>query len=539
MAMSQDEFRALVHRLESEYRLKPRGYKLHVMLLGALGYAYVLAFFVLLALLTGALVLLAAQGDSSSAGTYKLVLPVMLLILVLLRAMWISMETPRGIELRSRQNARLFQTLEKIRYALNGPRIHSVLLTDDFNATISRVPRIGLFGWQKNQLVIGLPLMHALSAKEFAAILAREYSHLSGAHGRFNAWIYRVRNTCSKLLESLELNDRWGGNIFRGFFQWYAPYFNAYSFVQVRINEYQADRIAAEIAGAHYIACALIKIRIKGDYLNKRFWPHVCSQADHTAVPRFSPYSDMAVLMRKDISESEARHSLDNAMREKANCDDTHPSLRDRLASLGEDAILPRETVNSAASHFLENNLGELTDRLDEQWRMEVADTWNERFEYMRSATARLRELDILGTSSTLSTDDLFERAWLTEELHNTVRAIPMYQGVLDRRSAHAAANYHLGRLLLAEKDGDGLNHIDIAMRNDPEYVLEGCKLAYKFLLDSGDIAAANTYHEHYYRQLKNETCIRERPESINIKDILLPPEPAPLTRCIHCNNAL
>jgi len=539
MAMSPDELTALAHRLESGYRLKPRAYRFRVLLLAALGYAYVLAFFVLLLLLTAVLAVFTVQGDGSSAETYKLVLPVMLLMIMLLRAMWIRVKAPQGIELSPRQNACLFQTLEKIRHSLNGPRIHSVLLTDDFNAAISQVPRFGLFGWQRNQLIIGLPLMHALSAKEFGAILAHEYAHLSGAHGRFNAWIYRVRNTWSRLLESLELNDRWSGNIFRGFCQWYAPYFNAYSLVQVRINEYQADRAAAEFAGARYIARALIKMRIKGDYLEQRFWPQVCSQADHTAVPHFSPYSDMAILMRKDISESEARHSLDNAMREKTSCDDSHPSLRDRLASLGEDAILPGETVSSAASRFLTNNLGELTDRLDKQWRVEVADSWNERFEYMHSATTRLRELDILGASSTLSTDDLFERAWLTEELHNTVRAIPMYQGVLDRRSAHPAANYHLGRLLLAEKDEDGLNHIDIAMQNDPEYILEGCKQAYKFLLDSGDIETASTYREHYYRQLQSEACSRDEPESININDILLAHEPAPLTRCIHCKNSL
>ena len=73
--------------------------------------------------------------------------------------------------------------------------------------------------------------MQALSAPQFTAVLAHEYGHLSGAHSRFSAWIYRIRRTWAQIVEGLEKRDNWGITLFSKFFEWYIPFFNAYSFV--------------------------------------------------------------------------------------------------------------------------------------------------------------------------------------------------------------------------------------------------------------------------------------------------------------------
>ena len=72
------------------------------------------------------------------------------------------------------------------------------IIDDEFNACIVQIPRFGLFGGARNYLVIGLPLMQTLTVEQFAAVLAHEYGHLSGAHGHFSAWIYRLRVTWSR-----------------------------------------------------------------------------------------------------------------------------------------------------------------------------------------------------------------------------------------------------------------------------------------------------------------------------------------------------
>ena len=64
---------------------------------------------------------------------------------------------------------------------------------DGLIPAIVQRPRFGLFGGARNHLVIGMPLMMALDRQRFLAVLAHEYGHLRGDHGRFHAWVYRAR----------------------------------------------------------------------------------------------------------------------------------------------------------------------------------------------------------------------------------------------------------------------------------------------------------------------------------------------------------
>ena len=129
---------------------------------------------------------------------------------------------------------KLFELIDEVCSQVDGPRLHNVLLTEDFNAGIVQTPRLGPFGWQRNHLLIGLPLLQALSPAEFRAVLGHEYGHLSGNHGRFSGWIYRVRQTWTQLLTTLHEQRRHFSFIFEWFLDWYAPFFNAYSFVLAR-----------------------------------------------------------------------------------------------------------------------------------------------------------------------------------------------------------------------------------------------------------------------------------------------------------------
>ena len=115
--------------------------------------------------------------------------------------------------------------------------------------------------------------MQGLSPEQFKAVVAHELGHLSGHHGRFGAWIYRVSRTWDQLLErAMRQRGSW---VFTLFFKWYAPLFDAYSFALRRAQEYEADRAAARIAGPRALADALMSVTIKGAYLEDRYWPEV------------------------------------------------------------------------------------------------------------------------------------------------------------------------------------------------------------------------------------------------------------------------
>ena len=55
--------------------------------------------------------------------------------------------------------------------------------------------------------------------------------------------------TWFQLLERVQKIRHKGSFIFENFFNWYAPFFSAYSFVLARMDEYEADRCAVQLAG--------------------------------------------------------------------------------------------------------------------------------------------------------------------------------------------------------------------------------------------------------------------------------------------------
>jgi hypothetical protein len=155
---------------------------------------------------------------------------------------------------------------------LDTPPVHHVLITAEFNAAMAQVPRLGVFGWQRNYLLVGLPLLRSLSVVQLEAVLAHELGHLSRGHAGLGNWIYRLRNTWQRLDQALEARPQWGAGTIRHFLSWYAPYFNACSIprtpVRVR-GRRDLSRDHLEQAAAQ----ALTNLSVIDCYLSERYWP--------------------------------------------------------------------------------------------------------------------------------------------------------------------------------------------------------------------------------------------------------------------------
>src|SRR3954454_6170510 len=101
--------------------------------------------------------------------------------------------------------------------------------------------------------------MEALSPEEFSSVIAHELGHIGGGHGRFSAWIYRLRSTWARVMAELDSGHHLGTRPLQSFFHWYVPRFSAASFALARAHEYEADRAAATAAGARHAALALAR----------------------------------------------------------------------------------------------------------------------------------------------------------------------------------------------------------------------------------------------------------------------------------------
>jgi Zn-dependent protease with chaperone function len=527
--MNKEQFDALVKRLEGYARSHPAGYKLRVGLLAALGYGYI--FLVLAALVALIVFLVTAATVNFLALKFAWIL--LVFAWVILRSLWVKLPAPQGLELRREDAPLLFEMVEEASARLESPRPEHILLTDDFNAAVVQVPRLGLFGWQVNYLVVGLPLMQALAPEQFRAVVAHELGHLSGNHGRFAGWIYRVRQTWVQLLLRLQKEHR-RADIFEVFLKWYAPYFNAYSFVLGRAQEYEADLRAAELAGRDNAALALINLEVKARFLDQRFWRELLKDADRQAEPPAAAFAQMAGALRNGVAPEDARLWAAQALGVETGHEDTHPALRQRLAALGylsdskrdEDKLsadaLMAAVATSAAEHFLGDSAEALTARLGLAWQEKAARLWRERHAFVRESQRKLQNLKKKAEVQTLTPEETLNYAVLVAELKGAEVAIPLFRKILASRPDDARANFVLGQMLLERMDEEGVACVEKAMEREPEAVIPGCELIHNFLIASGRPQDAEHYRaraEQHYRLFE---MARAERRGVSQKDELL-----------------
>jgi len=518
--MEREQFDGLVKQLEEVAEKQPRGYKARVFGLALLGYGYLLG--VLSGILGLGLVgiwLLTLGHGTGYLVAKKLLIPLVVLAFVVIRAMWVRILPPAGIPIVRKDFPLLFRVLDNMRARLKGPKIHAVLLTDEFNAAVSQVPRLGVFGWPKNYLILGLPLMQGVSPHQLKAVLAHEYGHLSGAHGKFSAWIYRIRRTWYQLMEKFDEKEQWGQGIFQKFFDWYAPYFGAYSFVLARVNEYEADQCSADLTNPRLAADALTAVYLKGESLQKDFWPALYRRAEQNEFPVASMYVEMGKHLREGRPTLKMSDLLTQVMQEETGSDDTHPCLRDRLAALGQAPQLPGSLSETAADVLLKEKKEGFVQQLSQEWSVRVQEGWEKRHQYVTTSLARLKELDGRQQQENFTAEEAYDFAKLSEEFCRDVNPIGPYRVVVKLQEDHVSAHYALGRLLLEQGHEEGVRHLERAMTLDPQATLDGCREVYHFFKERARPEEAEQYKRRFEARVDFEEQVEAERGSLLVGD--------------------
>jgi Zn-dependent protease with chaperone function len=516
--MTDEEFAALVKRLEPEALARPSGYRRKVLALAVLGNVYIVA---MLLIIVAVLIALVASLYLLKAVAVKLILVVGFFLWVVLKALWVKTEPPSGIRIRPQQAPELFELIDALRRDLGAPPFHEVLVTDDFNAAVAQTPRLGIFGWDRNWLLVGLPLMQALSVEQFRAVLAHEFGHLAKGHGRISNWIYRQRLRWSRLLAVLAATKSGGGFLFKPFLTWFAPYFNAYSFPLARANEYEADAASARLTSPRTAAEALTCSGVVGGFLFGQYWPQVHKQASDLPTPSFNPYHGIATRIASDLDESSARAWLNKAMAQQTDLADTHPSLTDRLRAIGETPRLALPGTGESADRLLGDKLGAITERFGRQWQERITPSWEQYFREVQRSRSQLAGLnERLAAGDELTIKEALERAKLTETVGgNAEDALIQLEALHGRAPEDAMVCFTFGARLLDRNDDRGCALIEQAMHLDEEATLEGCRLLRDFHARQGKVDEGASWQARVIEQLRlNEAIAREFSE-ITLKD--------------------
>ncbi|ODT43564.1 MAG: hypothetical protein ABS70_07750, partial [Nitrospira sp. SCN 59-13] len=450
----------------------------------------------------------------------KLILVLPALGFVILRSLWVRIKAPTGYRVQKAQCPRLFDEVAHLSSRLRTPRIHRILIVNDFNAAIAQVPRLGIFGWQRNYLILGLPLLLELSTEQARAVLAHELGHLSGNHSRFGAWIYRVRLSWCHILAAFNQMKHGSWQFPARFFDWYAPYFSAYSFALARANEYEADAVAASLTSSRGMASALVAVAALPAVDHERYWEPLSKRVGTEPVAPRTPVSDFARHLRnRALDTSGCQELLNKIMAKATNHSDTHPSLRDRLAALGAQAELSLPSGASAADEWIGSMTGPILAEFDRQWLQDNEGTWTEQFAHREKMKLRLLELEQKDPAQQ-TREERWEAILLNEYLRPDVDALPSYEHYKADYPTDSAADLSIGRLLLRRHDETGLQYLEKATE---QFQLAGaaCENALWYAENTNDLPLADKWKRRAEQQFDLEIMNRQEQTILSPQDRL------------------
>ena len=430
-----------------------------------------------------------------------LIIPV---IWILLKACWVRIEAPTGFELKRKDYPELFNEIDDLRKELKAPKIHKVVLTQEMNAGIAQTPRLGIFGWQKNTLVLGMELLLILSKEQTRSVIAHEFGHLSGNHSRFNGWIYRIRTTWFQIMQAFDQQSSWGGAMMAKFFDFYAPRFAAYSFVLARANEYEADKIASELTAVSVTGEALVNTYVVAPYIENNYWQDFFKLADDNPEPVHLPWSGLRSFLNENSAcQDVLSKSLKTELEVKTQLDNTHPALADRLKAIGYCAETPQHVEVSAAKSLLGNNYSSVVNDLDQQWLTEQKENWNIRYQYVQDSRQKLTELKRQPVEN-MSEDDHWQLVCLTDEFESTEKGMAMVYDFQKEYPESPRAAFVIGRKLFEEKSDQCIQQFKLSVK-EPSLIVESCQMAYEFLIDINETEQAEGWKTLAEGQIKQD----------------------------------
>ena len=481
--MTGEQFDALVQKLERRYARAPGRLQLQLILWIALGYLICLVWLAAIGLGLAAFVY--GATIEFVFGVWLIVIGGGLLTLStiqLLVLLGTRVPPPRGRFLNPEDAPRLFALIDEVRHQVPC-RVHQVALTPDLNAAVMQRPRLGYLGWSRNCLILGLPLLAALSPDEFRSVLAHEFAHLTGRHGRFTHWVYRLRQTWERLFA--QLHNQQGGTLRRwlqsattGFIEWYWPRFNARAFVLCRAHEYFADATAARIAGEEATAAALWRIACFSRRLEDQFWPELFRLANTQSVPPEDIVARMAAGLAHAPDAAEAHRWKEQTVARLTDNFDTHPCCSDRLGALGVEAArfqsqaFPGFPAYSAADELLAERRAEFEREVSAGWMSDMAHDWRNRHGRVHTLQRRLETIGSVASSPSADAAALWEKACTLIDIEGPAAAEEILQQLLAQQPSHERASLVLGRHWLERGRPEGETLLEQILDGDDEQLV-------------------------------------------------------------------
>lgn len=455
--MSRDSFQALVNRLETAWCGRPEGLLRHTVGWVTLGYAAlaapVLAGLTLLA--AGVTLSIFYQSLAVTILAALIALAGLALAVFVLGCLRVRFEIPEGLVLDEKDHPELHRLLAELGDRAGGIRFHRVILDPEMNASVVQNPRLGVFGWYRAHLVIGLPLMEGLPLDELKAVLAHEIGHLTRADGKTCAWLHRTRETWEHVVERFSANG--SCPVFGDFLHWFWPRFSSRVIVLSRFSELAADQFAAQAVSPQALASGLRRLAILGKRTEREFWKPLDQAVDESPdLPR-DVMDRLSEVVRRPVESGQAAAWLAEAVAVPTGSTDSHPGLATRLAALDLpadlDNVLPPEFPEgmSSADHFF-------TPAFLDHSRRHFSRIWLE-----DATEGRARRTHKNGLEQAAGTRKTWSRIAHLARLDGVAKVQPEVMALLERQPAHSGALLMRGSHLAEKCDPQACEFLEQA----------------------------------------------------------------------------
>lgn len=483
--MDSSDFSTLIGRLEREADTHPQVYRGKVAIAAALGYLIPALIALTILAATVSIVIALLSGRTPSILAAIVVLAGGAALVAAMRGLQIQVAEPDGLLLTAEDAPDLFRLIDVISRKVAIAPLATVRINGEFKFGIRQIPRWGAFGGYRNHLHVGAPLLLALSADEFCALLAHDIAHLGGQSRQFGAWIYRLRETWhalrSRFAEPVSLLDR----VLAFYYSWYVPWFYAYSFACARTHEYESDQIAAWVTSTQTLGRALIQQELASRFLSDIYWARFLARVEEAPEPPYKPYALLARAFKIAEKEPARQQWLAEALRRYSAENDTHPSLAERLAAIEVSAQLPPPTSTSAALMTLGASAQAAIDHCDDVWRAQNLANWRKRHDQIREARWKIAEYE-QQDGTTLAPEDLWAKTGVLLTVNREEEAIDCLQQLVARKGTFPDAHMLLAQLLLKYGEEQGLQHLVSAAQQRAELSDSAASIGYAYLLNRG-----------------------------------------------------
>jgi len=254
---------------------------------------------------------------------------------------------PPGPILVPEEHPGLFKAIREVAEKAQQEMPRRVYLIPEFNAWVMQTGSTGGYGGDR-MMGIGLPLLSAMNSSQFKAIIAHEFGHYHHGDTRLGPRIYRTRAAIERTF--IELRDR--ESILRFPFKWYGLKFLKITHAISRNQEYNADKLAAQIAGKNAMISALEELDRKAfayqSYLQQEFLPLLSAGKLPPVIEGFK------LFLKSEYYRKKILEFMRNTVRdENPDIYDTHPATADRIAALGVYRVADVETDFSPAINLV------------------------------------------------------------------------------------------------------------------------------------------------------------------------------------------